>query len=88
MGEVRQESAYLAIQYYYDIRKHPISKLCAALHILRYSYYKWLKWEKNSNELLNEQIIGWIKSLYHFYNTKRCQKRLHCMTSMEFHAAA
>lgn len=88
MGEGRQEPANLAIHYFHGIRKYPISKLCAALHILRCSYYKWLNREENSNELLTEQIIGWIKSLYHFYNTKRCQKRLHCMTSMEFHAVA
>lgn len=64
MGEVRQESSYLAIQYLHDTRKYPVSKLCTALHIPRCSYYKWLKRDKNSNELLNEEIIGWIKALY------------------------
>ena len=64
MGEVRQESSYLAIQYLHDTEQHPISKLCAALHIPRSSYYKWTKREKNRNELLNEQIIEWIKALY------------------------
>ena len=29
-----------------------------------------------------------IEEYIHFYNTKYCQKRLHCMTPMEFHAAA
>ncbi len=38
--------------------------MCAALHIPHCSYYKWLKREKNSNEVLNEQIIEWIKTLY------------------------
>lgn len=64
VSEVRQETAYLAIQYLHDTRSYPITKLCAALHIPRSSYYKWLKREKNSNELLNEQIIEWIKTLY------------------------
>ena len=64
MGEVRQEPSYLAIQYLHEAKKYPVSKLCAALHIPRCSYYKWTKREKNSNELLNEQIIEWIKALY------------------------
>lgn len=64
MGEVKQEPSYLAIQYLHDTKNHPISKLCAALHIPRCSYYKWLKRDKNRNELLNEQIIEWIKALY------------------------
>ena len=64
MGEVRQEPSYLAIQYLHETKRYPISKLCAALHIPRCSYYKWLKREKNSNELLNEQIMEWIKALY------------------------
>ena len=64
MGEVRQEPSYLAIQYLHETKKYPVSKLCAALHIPRCSYYKWTKREKNSNELLNEQIIEWIKALY------------------------
>lgn len=64
MGEVRQEPSYLAIQYLHETEHYPISRLCAALHIPRCSYYKWLKREKNSNELQNEQIIEWIKALY------------------------
>ena len=64
MGEVKQEPSYLAIQYLHDTKNYPISKLCAALHIPRGSYYKWLKRDKNRNELLNEQIIEWIKALY------------------------
>ena len=64
VGGVRQEPSYLAIQYLHETKKYPVSKLCAALHIPRCSYYKWTKREKNSNELLNEQIIEWIKALY------------------------
>ncbi len=64
MGEVRQEPSYLAIEYMHETEKYPVSKLCAALHVPRCSYYKWLKREENSNELLNKQIIEWIKALY------------------------
>jgi len=64
VGEVRQEPSYLAIEYLHTDKKYPISRLCAALHIPRCSYYKWRKREKNSNEKLNEQIIEWIKELY------------------------
>ena len=49
MGEVRQEPSYLAIQYLHEAKKYSVSKLCAALHIPRCSYYKWLKREKNRN---------------------------------------
>ncbi len=65
MGEVRQEPSYLAIEYLHTSKKYPISKLCAAFHIPRCSYYKWRKREKNSNEKLNEQIIEWIKETIH-----------------------
>ena len=64
MSEVRQEPSYMAVRYLHETKNYPICKLCAALHIPRCSYYKWLKREKNSNELLNEQIIEWIKALY------------------------
>lgn len=64
MGEVRQEPSYLAIQYLHETKKYPVSRMCTVLHIPRCSYYKWLKREKNRNELLNEQIIDWIKALY------------------------
>lgn len=68
MGEVRQEPSYLAIEYLHEVEKYPVSRLCAALHIPRCSYYKWKKREKNQNELLNEQIIEWIKELYEEQN--------------------
>ena len=149
-GEVRQEPSYLAIQYFHGTKKYPVSKLCAALHIPRCSYYKWLKREKiekNPNayplfhsdrgfqytskhfrakldaakmvqsmsrvgrcidngpmegfwgilksemyylrKFSSEQTLtSAIEEYIHFYNTKRYQKRLRCMTPMEFHAAA
>ena len=40
-------------------------------------------------EITNEQeLISAIEEYILFYNTKRYQKRLCCMTPMEFHAAA
>ena len=34
-----------------------------------------------------EDLIKAIENYIHFYNTKRYQFKLHCMTPMEFHAA-
>ena len=35
-----------------------------------------------------QELISAIEHYIYFYNTKRYQKRLHCMTPMEFHAVA
>ena len=35
-----------------------------------------------------QELSSSIEKYIHFYNTKRYQKRLRCMTPMEFHAAA
>ena len=35
-----------------------------------------------------QTLTSAIEEYIHFYNTKRHQKRLRCMTPMEFHAAA
>ena len=35
-----------------------------------------------------QELISAIEEYIHFYNTKRYQKRLCCMTPMEFHSAA
>ena len=35
-----------------------------------------------------QELISAIEKYIHFYNTKRYQTRLRCMTPMEFHAAA
>lgn len=59
-----QESAYLAIQHLHKTKQYPISKLCIAIQIPRCSYYKWVNRVKSANELLNEQILEWIKELY------------------------
>ena len=163
MGEVRQEPSYLAIQYLHGTKKYPVSKLCAALHIPRCSYYKYKIGTSNNNKLVfdtfdeaieknpnahplfhsdrgfqytskhfrakldaakmvqsmsrvgrcidngpmegfwgilksemyylrkfssEQTLTSAIEEYIHFYNTRRYQKSLRCMTPMEFHAAA
>ena len=65
---VRLEDSYIAIRYLHDTQKYPILKLCAVLNINRSSYYKWLKRKPSTNQLQNEEIIGWIKELYEEQN--------------------
>ena len=65
---VRLEDSYVAIRHLHDTQKYPIIKLCAVLSINRSSYYKWLKREPSTNQLQNEEIIGWIKELYEEQN--------------------
>ena len=65
---VRQEDSYVAIRYLHDTEKYPIVKLCAVLGINRSSYYKWLNRKTSTNQLRNEEIIGWIKELYEEQN--------------------
>lgn len=65
---VRQEDSYIAIRYLHDTQKYPIGKLCHAVGINRSSYYKWLNRKTSTNQLENEEIIGWIKELYEEQN--------------------
>ena len=65
---VRQEDSYIAIRYLHDTENYPIIKLCAVLNINRSSYYKWIKRKSSTNQLQNEEIIGWIKELYEEQN--------------------
>ena len=65
---VRQEDSYIAIRYLHDTENYPIIKLCAVLNINRSAYYKWIKRKSSTNQLQNEEIIGWIKELYEEQN--------------------
>ena len=65
---VRLEDSYIAIRYLHDTQNYPIVKLCAVLSINRSSYYKWLKRKSSTNQIQNEEIIGWIKELYEEQN--------------------
>ena len=65
---VRQEDSYIAIRYLHDTENYPIIKLCAVLSINRSAYYKWIKRKSSTNQLQNEEIIGWIMELYEEQN--------------------
>ena len=47
-----------------EAENYPIQKLCAAIHIARSSYYKWLKRTPSHNQQVNEQLAEWIKQHY------------------------
>ena len=47
-----------------ESENYPIQKLCAAIHIARSSYYKWLKRTPSHNQQVNEQLAEWIKQHY------------------------
>ena len=44
--------------------KYPIEKLCLKLHISRSGYYKWMKRTPSQSQLVNEQLVEWIKEYY------------------------
>lgn len=47
---------------------YPIQKMCSKLHINRSSYYKWKNRKPSKSQLINEQLIEWIKELYEKHN--------------------
>lgn len=61
---VRQEHAYIAVRYLHETEGYPVWKLCALLHLNRSSYYKWQKRVPSKSQLINEQLLEWIKELY------------------------
>ena len=61
---VRNEDKYLAIKYMNEAEHYPIQKLCAAVHIARSAYYKWLKRTPSLSQKVNEQLVEWIKQHY------------------------
>ncbi|HBL84489.1 MAG TPA: IS3 family transposase [Clostridiales bacterium] len=54
----------MAVKYLHDTEQYPIKKLCRLIHLNRSAYYKWLKRAPIQSQLLNEQIVEWIKELY------------------------
>lgn len=61
---VKQEGIYIVIQMF-SIQKHyPISTLCEITGISRSAYYKWLHREKGQSELMNEELLGFIREAY------------------------
>ena len=61
---VRNEDKYLAVKYMNEAEHYPIHKLCAAVHIARSAYYKWLKRTPSLSQKVNEQLVEWIKQHY------------------------
>ncbi len=61
LGRVRQESRYLAIQYFYEERQWSINWMCGKLDISRASYYKWVNRKIPQSEQENETIAVLIK---------------------------
>ena len=43
---------------------YPVQKLCKIVHIARSAYYKWLKRTPSSSQLINEQLVEWIRRHY------------------------
>ena len=60
----RNEAKYFAIKYMNEAEHYPIQKLCAAIHIARSAYYKWLHRAPSHRQLVNEQLTEWIKQHY------------------------
>ena len=64
MSGVRQEDKYIAIQYLNKTEQYPIEKLCFRLHLSRAGYYKWKKRKPSQKQIINEQLVEWIKGYY------------------------
>lgn len=65
---MRQEDKYIAIQYLNKTECYPIEKLCAKLHISRAGYYKWKQRKPSQSQLVNEQLVEWIREYYEEQN--------------------
>lgn len=61
LGKQRNESKYMAVQYFYTKRGWSISWMCKRLKISRAAYYKWLHREVPAQELENIEIAELIK---------------------------
>ena len=64
LNGVQQEDKYIAIQYLNKTERYPIEKLCGKLHLSRAGYYKWMKRAPSQSQLVNEQLVEWIKAYY------------------------
>lgn len=58
----------MAVRYIHDTEKYPVEKLCKLIHLNRSSYYKWLSRKASQSQLINEQVVQWIKELYEEQN--------------------
>lgn len=51
-----------------EAEKYPIQKLCAAVHVARSAYYKWMNRTPSHSQQVNEQLVEWIKIHYEEHN--------------------
>ena len=65
---MRQENTYIAVKYLHDTENYAIDKLCKLIHLNRSAYYKWMKREPSQSQIVNEQIMEWMKELYEEQN--------------------
>ena len=65
---MRQEDKYIAIQYLNKTECYPIEKLCVKLHLSRAGYYKWKQRKPSQSQLVNEQLVEWIREYYEEQN--------------------
>lgn len=61
---MRNEDKYLAIKYMNEAESYPIQKLCAAVHVARSAYYKWINRTASHSQQINECLAEWIKQHY------------------------
>lgn len=61
---ILNEDKYLAIKYMNEAEHYSIQKLCAAVHVSRSAYYKWLNRKPSFSQQINEQLVEWIKQHY------------------------
>jgi transposase InsO family protein len=47
-----------------EAEHYPIQKLCAAVHVARSAYYKWLHRAPSHSQQVNEQLVEWIRQHY------------------------
>ena len=55
---------YIAIEFLNAHYKYSIKEICNALKLNRSSYYKWKKRKQSKNELLNVQVMEYVKGYY------------------------
>ena len=61
---MRQEYIYITIEFLNTHKGYSIKEMCVALNLTRSSYYKWKSRKQSKSELLNRQIIEYVKDYY------------------------
>ena len=61
---MRQEYVYVTIEFLNIHRVYSIKEICVALKVNRSSYYKWKSRKQSKSELLNREIVEYVKDYY------------------------